>query len=113
MRKKRNSKQLSIIMFNILMVFGVFCCGGTFYTVLKNKQIHLARQIETVQSRTDQHGMDIRTEQMRVDQLLDRYMIRERLRVTGSQLQPISQDAIVHIATPLSDDLDHVVVNSQ
>ncbi len=80
--------------------------------MLKNKQVRLVRAIEKAKDRIAQHEMDIRTEQMRVDQMMDRYMIRERLREMGSVLQPVSNNSLVVIETQSESDHDSVAVVS-
>jgi len=63
--------------------------GGVWQAWLKNRQIQVAREIDQIERQCGQHQLDIRTTQMRMDQLLNRFAIRQQLSDLGSTLQPI------------------------
>lgn len=63
--------------------------GGIWHAWLKNRQIQVKREIDRIERQCGQHQLDIRTTQMRMDQLLNRFAIRQQLTDLGSDLQPI------------------------
>ena len=72
--------------------------GGIVHVYYKNRQIEVARQIERAEERIAQHRNDIRTVEMRMDQMLNRYVMRKQLRDLGSGLRPIPPEKIEVIA---------------
>ena len=68
--------------------------GGIVHVYYKNRQIEVARQIERAEERIAQHRNDIRTAEMRMDQMLNRYVMRKQLRDLKSGLRPIPPDRI-------------------
>jgi len=85
------------VFFVVVLALVVAASGGVLYAFYKNRQIQTIRAIEVVEKRIEQHQLDIRTSQMRADQLLNRYTIRERLRHVGSDLRPIPQGVVEEI----------------
>lgn len=72
--------------------------GGIVHVYYKNRQIEVARHIERAEERIAQHRNDIRTVQMRMDQMLNRYVMRAQLRELGSELRPIPAEKFEVIA---------------
>ena len=72
--------------------------GGIVHVYYKNRQIEVARQIERAEERIAQHRNDIRTVEMRMDQMLNRYVMRKQLRDLGSGLRPIPPERVEVIA---------------
>jgi len=73
--------------------------GGIVHVYHKNRQIEVAREIEVAKERIAQHRNDIRTVEMRMDQMLNRYVMRAQLRELGSELRPIPPERIEVIAS--------------
>ncbi len=63
--------------------------GGVSQAWLKNRHIQVKREIDRIERIAGQHQLEIRTTQMRMDQLLNRFAIREQLAELGSDLTPI------------------------
>ena len=55
----------------------------------RNCQIQTAREIDAVERRIERHQLDIRTVQMRADQILNLFAIRKTLEEVGTELVPI------------------------
>jgi hypothetical protein len=73
-----------------LIVAGILSAlGGVAYAYLRNSQIQTAREIDAVEKRIEQHLLDIRTSQMRADQILNLFAIRKTLQEVGTDLVPI------------------------
>lgn len=75
----------------ILLVLAavVVTAAGVFHAYVKNRQIHVKREIEKAEQRISQHEFEIETMQMRLDDELNRYLINGRLREIASDLRPI------------------------
>lgn len=67
----------------------VIAFGGVRHAMLKNRQVQTNREIDAIERRIEQHKLDIRTLQMRSDNLLNRFTISEKLKAAGSQMRPI------------------------
>ena len=63
--------------------------AGVFHAYVKNRQIHVQREIRKTEQRIVQHELEIQTLQMRLGEQLNRYLIRDRLREIASDLRPI------------------------
>ena len=74
----------------LLFVAAIIAVGGVLYAFYKNSQIKITREIATIERRIERHRLEIRTTEMRMDQLLNRYVIRKQLEENGSTLRPIS-----------------------
>jgi len=73
----------------ILLAVVTAAAGGIWHAWLKNRQIQVKREIDRIERQCGQHQLDIRTTQMRMDQLLNRFAIRQQLADLGSDLKPI------------------------
>ena len=67
----------------------VIAFGGVRHAMFKNRQIQTDREIDLIERRIEQSQLDIRTLQMRSDNLLNRFTIREKLKEAGSRMRPI------------------------
>jgi cell division protein FtsL len=93
-RRRTNENLGSFGVFVIAIAAIIMVSGGVFFAYLKNRQIETAREIENVEDRIAKHEMDIKTAEMRVDQLTNRYAIRDQLRQNGSSLTAIPANAV-------------------
>ena len=105
MNRRRNERQKSIHPTTIIAICTALLLatiGGVWQAWLKNRQIQVMREIDQIERICGQHQLDIRTTQMRMDQLLNRFAIREQLQQLGSNLQPIpmgiTEDVPLHPA---------------
>ena len=90
MNRRRNETRTPAWVFcSLFLAFGIVAVGGVLHTVYKNRQIQLTREIQAIEGRIDQYGLDIRTTEMRMDQLLNRFVIRTQIEASGSSLKPI------------------------
>lgn len=102
----------------LVMAAVVVTAAGVFHAYVKNRQIHVKREVEKAEQRISQHEFEIETLQMRLDDELNRYLINGRLREIASDLRPIPVEDIevirsgpapadlpdlAHRPTPLSD----------
>jgi len=93
----RRRNQEPVNRFMILVMIGsaaIGAAGGILIAYYKNRQVKVARETEQVEERIAAHEDDIRTVEMRMDQMLNRYVMRDQLRDQGSALRPIPKSVI-------------------
>lgn len=93
-RRRTTVNHGSFSFFLIAIAAVVVASGGVLFAYLKNSQVEVAREIEKVEDRIAKHQMDIKTAEMRIDQLTNRYAMRDQLRQNGSSLIAIPAKAI-------------------
>lgn len=90
MNRPKSASRTPVSTYAVLIVATVFIAfGGVRHAMLKNRQIQTDREIDAIERRIEQYRLDIRTIQMRSDNLLNRFSIREQLESSGSRLRPI------------------------
>ncbi len=104
-RRQEATQRISPVVILALILAGAFgAVGGVTYVVYRNCQIQTAREIDTVERRIEKHHLDIRTVQMRADQILNLFAIRQTLQEVGTSLVPIpvgvSEDVLPPDETP-------------
>ncbi len=100
MNHRRNESRTSgFPIFALLIGAAIMAAGGVLHVYYKNRQIQITREIDAMDRHVEQYRLDIRTTEMRMDQLLNRYVIRKQLAENGSTLRPISV-AIVEEINP-------------
>lgn len=91
MNRRRNESRTSG--FPILaMIFGavIITGGGVLHGFYKNSQVRITREIDAIERSIEHQRLEIRTTEMRMDQLLNRFVIRKQLEQNGSSLRPLS-----------------------
>ncbi len=100
-RRQETQQRISPAMILSLILAGAFgAVGGVTYVVYRNCQIKTAREIDVVERRIEQHQLDIRTMQMRTDQILNLFAIRKNLEEIGTELVPIPIGVSEDVITP-------------
>jgi hypothetical protein len=104
-RRQEAHHRISPVIILSLILAGAFgAVGGVTYVVYRNCQIQTAREIDAVERRIEQHQLDMRTVQMRSDQILNLFAIRKTLEEFGTDLVPIpvgvSEDVLPPEDTP-------------
>lgn len=93
-RRRVNSSSHRLLHVMGIAAIAIGGSGGILFAYYKNRQVQLAREIEEVEQRIAEHEDETRTLQMRMDQVLNRYVMRDQLRELGSTMQPIPKSAI-------------------
>lgn len=98
-RQENHHQKISpLVIFSVILAMAIGAIGGVTHVVFRNCQIKTAREIDAVERRIEQHQLDIRTVQMRADQILNLFAIRKTLSEVGTDLVPIpvgvSEDVI-------------------
>ncbi|MDX1680367.1 MAG: hypothetical protein R3242_06520 [Akkermansiaceae bacterium] len=96
-RRKDQPKTSACAMIAVLLTVAIGAAGGVLYAYYKNQQIQITREIDEISRSIEHCRLEIRTTDMRVDQLLNRYQIRKQLEEQGSRLRPISVAVVEEI----------------
>ena len=88
----------------LVVVAVVLATAGVFHAYIKNQQVEVARRTEKTEQRIGQHELDIKALQMRLDQQLNRFLIRDQLRQSGSDLVAIPVTEVEEIDVKVLDN---------
>ena len=87
MNRLRSEPKTHISVFITLFLAAlVMLGGGILHAVYKNSQVRTDRLIDQAEKRIEQTRVKIRMVDVRMDRLLDRYEMKERLKFSGSAL---------------------------
>ena len=78
-----------MVYFALILAAVIAAGGGVLHAYYKNRQVQVSREIDAIDRRVEQCRLDIRTTDMRMDQLLNRFAIRKQIEENGSSLRPI------------------------
>ena len=95
-----------IVIVSLILAMAIGAVGGVTHVVYRNCQIKTAREIDAIEQRIEQHQLDIRTVQMRADQILNLFAIRKTLEEVGTDLVPIPVGVSEDVVPP--DDAPEV-----
>lgn len=113
MNKRRSEMTpfASIHVVMLIIVTVMLATGGVLHAYMKNRQIEVAREIDSTNSRIIETEENMKVVQMKIDRKLNRHMIRAELASRDSDLQPIlSQD--VEVITPPTNDAGSVATTA-
>ena len=88
-RHENDNRISSYAIFCLLLALGIGAVGGVLRVYYRNCQIKAMREIDVVEQRIEKHQLDIRTIQMRQDQILNLFAMRKSLEDLGTDLRPI------------------------
>lgn len=88
-RHRNENRTPAMVYFALFIAAAIVAGGGIFHAYCKNQQVQISRDIDQIDRRVEQCRLDIRTTEMRMDQLLNRFTIRQQLVQSGSSLRPI------------------------
>lgn len=98
MNRRRNEVRTSgFPIFALLLGAAIIAAGGVLHGFYKNSQIKISREIDAIDRHVEHCRLEIRTTEMRMDQLLNRFVIRKQLEDNGSTMRPIAVTAIEEI----------------
>ncbi|RPJ35619.1 MAG: hypothetical protein EHM17_01670 [Verrucomicrobiaceae bacterium] len=102
-RRRDQPKTPAFVIFAVILAFAICAGGGVLHVFYVNQQIKVRREIDAIDRRVEHCRLEIRTTEMRMDQLLNRFVIRKQLEENGSNLRPISLAVVEEIdpAPPL------------
>jgi len=96
-RRRNESRNSSSTIFALVCAAAIIAAGGVLHVYYKNRQISVNREIDGIERRVEQYRLDIRTTQMRMDQLLNRFSIRKQIEQNRSMLRPIPMGVVENI----------------
>lgn len=96
-RRRDQPRTPASVIFAVILAFTIVAAGGVLHVYYKNSQIQVSREIDAIERRIEHCRLEIRTTEMRMDQLLNRFVIRKQLEENGSNLRPISLAVVEEI----------------
>jgi len=96
-RRRNESRTSGFPIFALLIGAAIIAAGGVLHVYYKNRQISVTRETEAIRTRIEHDRFDIRTTEMRMDQLLNRFVIRKQLEANGSTMRPITASMVEEI----------------
>ncbi len=96
-RRRNQSRTPAFIIAALILAAVTVAGGGVYYAYLKNRQVQASRDIDKIERDIEQYRLDTRTTQMRMDELLNRFVIRTQLSENGSELIAISSEILEEV----------------
>jgi hypothetical protein len=96
-RRRQESRTPISVFFSLFLAAAIAAAGGVLHAFYKNRQIQVSREIDAIDRRVEQARLEIRTTEMRMDQLLNRFVIRKQIEANGSALRPIPMGVVEEI----------------
>lgn len=101
MNRHRSAPKTPVSVFiTLALAAAVATVGGGMHAICKNQQVLTEREIDASERRMDQYRAAIQVVEIRMDELQDRYELRDRLRANGSSMIPVAHGDIIDIAPP-------------
>ncbi len=98
MNRRRNQPRPSGYAIScVIIASAIISAGGVLHVFFKNCQIQTQREMDAIDQRIEHCRLEVRTMEMRMDQLLNRFVIRKQLEENGSNLHPISLTIVEEI----------------
>lgn len=96
-RRRDEPKTSASVIIAIILAATIAAGGGVLHVICKNRQIQVTREIDKIERNVEHYRLEIRTSEMRMDQLLNRFVIRKQLEENRSALRPISASVVEEI----------------
>ena len=104
MNRRRNQTRTPVfVIAALILAAATVAGGGVYYALLKNSQVQANRELDKIERNIEQYRLDMRTTQMRMDQLLNRFVIRKQLSENGSDLIAISSSIVEEVSPSPAD----------
>ena len=98
MNRRRNETRTPLRVFLALILAAAIAAGGgVLHAFYKNRQVQITREIDAIDRNVVQCRLDIQTTEMRMDDLLSRFVIRKQIEQNGSSLRPIPMGVVEEI----------------
>ncbi|MEY3394690.1 MAG: hypothetical protein RL346_926 [Verrucomicrobiota bacterium] len=88
-RQDTENRISTFAIFSLVLALAISAVGGVLCVYYRNCQIEAMREIDVVERRIEKHHLDIRTIQMRQDQILNLFAMRKTLKDLGTDMKPI------------------------
>ena len=100
-RQEDHTKISQTVIFSLILAGVIGAVGGVTYVYFRNCQIKVAREIDAVEQRIEQHQFAIRTVEMRSEEILNLFIIRKTLEDVGTELVPIPVGVAENVLPPI------------
>jgi len=102
MNQKKKGGFSSAMLVLLLLTAVSLGATGIFHTVMKNRQLQVVRQIEKVERRVKEKERDVINLEIRINQLENRYDMRNALIAGNTSLRGIPLESIVDISATVA-----------
>jgi hypothetical protein len=103
MNRRRNEARTPMLIYvAVLLAFGIIAVSGVRYVYFKNRQIQVSREIDATDRRSEKCRLDIRTTEMRMDELVSYFVIGKKIKENNSSLRPIPTGIVEEVDSTLS-----------
>ena len=96
-RRRNETRTPFLVFFALILAAAIAAAGGVLHAYYKNRQIQITREIDAIDRNVVQCRLDIQTTEMRMDDLLNRFVILKQIRENGSSLRPIPLGVVEEI----------------
>jgi len=91
MNHRRNEFRIfGTLIFGTVVCAAISAAGGMLQSHYKNRQVTVTRETEATHTRTERDRFDISSTEMRMEQILNCFVVRKQLLANGSTMLPIS-----------------------
>lgn len=112
-QRKKTKKNLNLRFSDLLTVAVavlLLAVGGVYHAVVKNQQIRVSRDIVSAQTMINEHNEARKYVEIKIENRLNRHVLRNELREQGTDLCMIPVHA-VEIVEPLEQDSSAIADN--
>jgi len=96
-RRRHESRTPFLVFFALILAATIAAAGGVLHAYYKNRQVQITREIDAIDRHVVQCRLDIQTTEMRMEELLNRFVIRKQIEQNGSSLRPIPMGVVEEI----------------
>ena len=98
MNRRRNEPRTPLsVFFALFLAAAIAASGGVLHAVYKNRQVQVSREIDAIDQRVKQSRLESETIEVRMDELLNRFAMRQQIEKSGSSLRPIPLGVVEEI----------------
>jgi len=96
-RRRTETRTPFWVFLALVLAAAIVAGGGVLHAYYKNRQVQITREIDLIERNVVQCRLDIQTSEMRMDELLNRFVIRKQIEQNGSSLRPIPMGVVEQI----------------
>ncbi len=98
MNAKRTTKNFSVSELVLLGIAAmILTCGGVMHAYAKNKDVEIARKVDAAQKEIEQHNEAVAMVNVKIERKLDRYTMKESLRIQQSSIRETEPGQIEYV----------------
>jgi hypothetical protein len=90
MNRRRNETRTPLSVYlSLFLAAALVAAGGVLHAFYKNRQVQISHEIKAIDGRVAECRLDIKNTDVKMEQLLNRFVIRKEIAANGSSLRPI------------------------